>query len=358
MSVTFGAPKKKPPGKYARWDDLLDEWTPSPNAPSYGEFLEHGVRVAIKIRRDWCVATVLGVDDESDSDQMWHYVLEMSFLVGKSTTLSQLLDRKYYDTSGAAPHGADSWCVVTPRGTSSTPVAMEETRSASPMAMEVTPVTRPNLLEIGPLVGAQLMDMLMSDAFVVDASDDAARALVHKIKSVPSLRSTTGDVCREIRIDARRAAKPLDEGVPFQEVYDQLQQDIFPLQGRARTDLAIRGMYPRFVGADGNCMYRAIGDQLYNDERRHAEVRRTMLPYIKGEFNMQNENCHANLGCYGNHATLQAVSDAYELHITVFALRDGAIAKMPPVGAAQAQPVWLLLVDETHYWSLRSTGEL
>lgn len=94
-----------------------------------------------------------------------------------------------------------------------------------------------------------------------------------------------------------------------------------------------QGWKIREVGADGNCMFRALAYQLYRDEERHLEVRQACLDYVvanKSHFenfinNEQFEHYVARKrqnAEHGNHIELQAFVESFSLQILIYAYSE------------------------------------
>ena len=189
-------------------------------------------------------------------------------------------------------------------------------------------------------------------------NNDAANALARKLRSLESFKvdyvNVKGLLAQELWENAQRITQ--HGGTIFRKVYQGITAS--KLNAPDKKYLTANGFYARSVAEDGNCMYRAVADQLFNDETRHLEVRAAMFPRIQKEFN-DSEDCHQHPNCWGNNATLHAISDAYSLHIVVYNKLDGRISKMQDmIGSQHARTVNLFLIDDRHYWSLRPVSEM
>lgn len=47
------------------------------------------------------------------------------------------------------------------------------------------------------------------------------------------------------------------------------------------THLRSLGVYIREIVGDGNCLFRSVADQLYNDQERHRELRTEVTNYMR-----------------------------------------------------------------------------
>mmetsp|Transcript_9665 Transcript_9665/g.10700 ORF Transcript_9665/g.10700 Transcript_9665/m.10700 type:complete len:370 (+) Transcript_9665:49-1158(+) len=81
------------------------------------------------------------------------------------------------------------------------------------------------------------------------------------------------------------------------------------------------------VAMDGNCLFRAVADQIYGDEGMHDEVRRLCMDYMEKErdhysqFVTQEFEAYINRKrqnkCFGNNLELQALSEMYNRPIEI-----------------------------------------
>ncbi|KAJ1449439.1 hypothetical protein M885DRAFT_572743, partial [Pelagophyceae sp. CCMP2097] len=93
------------------------------------------------------------------------------------------------------------------------------------------------------------------------------------------------------------------------------------------------GLRVLVVDADGNCLFRALSDQLQGDEGGHARVRRDVLDHEEAEealfrhFVEDDEDWEDYLGRlrrsqeWGGHQELVAASQVFKVHIVVHQLR-------------------------------------
>lgn len=63
-----------------------------------------------------------------------------------------------------------------------------------------------------------------------------------------------------------------------------LKEQIEAMEERFRRVLAAKGMAIKPMEGDGNCMFRAISDQVYNGRQCHYDlIRQACMDYIEGE---------------------------------------------------------------------------
>lgn len=91
--------------------------------------------------------------------------------------------------------------------------------------------------------------------------------------------------------------------------------------------LDLYALQERVVKGDGNCQFRAIADQLWNDQERHPEVRQAAVAqlcqqperykdYVTTDY-QQYVSSMSSVGEWGDHLTLQAAADAFNVRICV-----------------------------------------
>ena len=89
------------------------------------------------------------------------------------------------------------------------------------------------------------------------------------------------------------------------------------------------GMVEKEVKGDGNCQFRALADQLFNDQDRYAKLRTAAVDQLRSdpehyvEF-LPDEDWDSYVrrmeqdGTWGDHVTLQAVADAYKVTVHLY----------------------------------------
>ena len=89
------------------------------------------------------------------------------------------------------------------------------------------------------------------------------------------------------------------------------------------------GMVETYIDADGNCQFRALADQLFNDQERHAELRIAAVNQLRSEPEYYGAFVHdedwesyvqrmKQDGEWGDQGTLQAVADAYKVTVHLY----------------------------------------
>ena len=129
------------------------------------------------------------------------------------------------------------------------------------------------------------------------------------------------------------------------------------------------------VAGDGNCQYRALAHQLFDDVELHADVRRTVCRqlaaeadryrgFVATEDDVDYEAWVARMACEGewaDHVTLQAAADAYGTRIClVTSYEDRGILRVEPAAPTdeeEPRTAWLAFWAEIHYSSIVPMGE-
>jgi len=132
---------------------------------------------------------------------------------------------------------------------------------------------------------------------------------------------------------------------------------------RLDTRLKLYGLREKVVRGDGNCQFRAIADQLFRDEERHAECRAVVInqlrraaeeyaPYVPENYDEYVETMSKDT-TWGDHITLQAAADAYGIAMCVISsYRDNFVVEIQPKIKRSARVCWISFWAEVHYNSL------
>ncbi|KAJ0392292.1 hypothetical protein ATCC90586_009246 [Pythium insidiosum] len=96
-----------------------------------------------------------------------------------------------------------------------------------------------------------------------------------------------------------------------------------------RKRLAAIGCKLHEVDADGNCLFRALGDQLYGDQQQHAEIRKRVVDYIESKRDdfepfMEDEEKFENYcrrmredGTWGGNQEIYAAARLFTVYIVI-----------------------------------------
>jgi hypothetical protein len=128
------------------------------------------------------------------------------------------------------------------------------------------------------------------------------------------------------------------------------------------------GLKEFIVKGDGNCQFRAISDQLYNDQSHHASVRATTIAQMRNNRDRyaafveapENGGFDAYLrdmsrdSAWGDHVTLQAAADAFGVPMCVItSYKDNFVIEIQPDRVKRNdRALWISFWSEVHYNSL------
>jgi len=150
----------------------------------------------------------------------------------------------------------------------------------------------------------------------------------------------------------RSSAVPVEDEPP--------NDDYHRLTARLRT----YGLKEHVVRGDGNCQFRALADQFFNDVERHAEVRRRVIGQLRARpddysmFVPDDYSVYVNKmaldGTWGDHLTLQAAADAYGTRLCVItSYEESFLIEITPKKQKSRKVVWLSFWAEVHYNSIK-----
>ena len=168
-----------------------------------------------------------------------------------------------------------------------------------------------------------------------------------------------GDLVDVLASGAPRAAPRTDVCVPSA---DDARAD----HARLHERLRLYGLREKTISGDGNCQFRALADQLWRDPARHAEVRARVMQQLRGDgesyevFVTESWEGYlarmGTLGTWGDHLTLQAAADAYNVKLCLLtSYRDSFVVDVSPRdggGRDGGRVLWLSFFAEVHYNSL------
>ena len=125
------------------------------------------------------------------------------------------------------------------------------------------------------------------------------------------------------------------------------------------------GLRENEVDGDGNCQFRAIADQLYGSPDRYAEVRAKIVEHLRSNVPLYSGFVHdiqydayiENMGLDGNwgdHLTLIAASNVYDLEIRVYTSydRNWKLVTRPTDDGNIRRAIQLSFYAELHYNSV------
>lgn len=123
------------------------------------------------------------------------------------------------------------------------------------------------------------------------------------------------------------------------------------------------------VQGDGNCLFRALADQLWGDERRHATARQAVhwqlatrpdlySAHVANEDEPYAVYCRrmAQPGQWGDHLALQAAADAFSARVVVLTSFRGAAPFLEVTPRSDASPSWAAQASAGHSTSSSSSS--
>lgn len=132
---------------------------------------------------------------------------------------------------------------------------------------------------------------------------------------------------------------------------------------RLDNRLRLYGLKEKKVRGDGNCQFRALADQLFRDQERHAEIRSAVVSQLRRERETYEvfvpENYDSYVGemsretTWGDHITLQAAADAYGVGMCVISsYKDNFVIEIQPRVRRSERILWISFWAEVHYNSI------
>lgn len=131
--------------------------------------------------------------------------------------------------------------------------------------------------------------------------------------------------------------------------------------------LASLGLYASNTTGDGNCLFRALSDQLYGDESHCREIRSGSVGYIKahpdrfaafvGEFGESFDMYTKRLmqdAVYGGHLEVVAAAEHYAADIAIYQADQMYIVQ--PIEAVANKTLHIAYHTWEHYSSVRNKG--
>ncbi|KAH7461402.1 hypothetical protein PRNP1_001567 [Phytophthora ramorum] len=134
-----------------------------------------------------------------------------------------------------------------------------------------------------------------------------------------------------------------------------------------RKQLATVGCKLHEVEADGNCLFRALGDQLYGDQHRHEDIREKIVTYLeqhRDDFEpfMEDEEKFETYcermredGTWGGNQELYAAARLFQVYVVVH--QDQPSARIMVIECDRLKPTRFAHVayhGEDHYDSVRA----
>ena len=129
------------------------------------------------------------------------------------------------------------------------------------------------------------------------------------------------------------------------------------------TRLRLYGLKEKKVRGDGNCQFRALADQLFRDQERHAEIRAAVVAQLRRDREAYSVFVPEDFDAYvremsrattwGDHITLQAAADAYGVAMCVISsYKDNFVIEIQPTAKRSERVLWISFWAEVHYNSI------
>ncbi|KAK1942222.1 OTU domain-containing protein 3 [Phytophthora citrophthora] len=138
-----------------------------------------------------------------------------------------------------------------------------------------------------------------------------------------------------------------------------------------RKQLSDVGCKLHEVEADGNCLFRALGDQLYGDQHQHAQVRKNIVNYLeqhRSDFEpfMEDEEKFEKYcermredGTWGGNQELYAAARLFQVYVIVH--QDQPSARIMVIECDRLKPTRIVHVayhGDDHFDSVRAIRDL
>lgn len=138
---------------------------------------------------------------------------------------------------------------------------------------------------------------------------------------------------------------------------------------RLAERLKTYGLAELQIEGDGNCQFRALADQLFQNPEYHRHVRKEVVKQLKncrklyeGYVPMKYRRYLRKIkrtGEWGDHITLQAAADRFAAKISlVTSFRDTCYIEILPYDRKFHKEIWLSFWSEVHYNSLYDNGDV
>lgn len=149
---------------------------------------------------------------------------------------------------------------------------------------------------------------------------------------------------------------------PKFSLFDYLQELALTESEFVHT-LNAEGLQMKVVAGDGNCMFRAVADQVYGDEEMHEQVRACCLDYMEQERDFFSAYVSTDfsayisekrkLRCYGDHLELQAMAELYNRPVEVRIPGKKTLRLCEVENDGLVVPLRLSYHNNNHYNSIR-----
>lgn len=144
-----------------------------------------------------------------------------------------------------------------------------------------------------------------------------------------------------------------------------LDDEVSSAEARLQWALSDYGLRSRDIIGDGACQFRAVADQLFQDQELHLKVREIAVEQLRceagryagfavGESYEEYVARMAEPHTWGDNLSLQALADAYFVQVCILSsFLDRRFLCVYPAGDKKpVHQVWLGFFAEYHYTSL------
>lgn len=144
-------------------------------------------------------------------------------------------------------------------------------------------------------------------------------------------------------------------------------------KGALEDDLMAMGLRVKCIEPDGNCFFRALGDQLYGTDADHANIRERVMEFIvesRDLFEIFIEPCLEDgetfddyvsgmreLGTWAGDFEVHAASLAFQVDICIFQQGDDGIQCLCNKNPESKKTIHLSYHDGMHYNSVRKADD-
>ncbi|PRP89089.1 hypothetical protein PROFUN_01809 [Planoprotostelium fungivorum] len=196
------------------------------------------------------------------------------------------------------------------------------------------------------------MRILPGEQTKYQANSQPATTPTHGIRRTPTTRSTSIVKCRDV-LNGNRDG-----------VLNKAANDVTRFTHRLRKD---SNLEVKSMGADGNCLFRSVADQIYGDQEMHDQVRERCMnymsqerdhfgPFVDEDFDQYIERKKRDR-CFGNHLEIQAIGEIYNRPVIIYQWKDDDAVEEIKLfeGAVEGEdnpPIRLSYHDKNHYNSI------
>lgn len=128
-------------------------------------------------------------------------------------------------------------------------------------------------------------------------------------------------------------------------------------------------LYASSTTGDGNCLFRALSDQLYGDETRHFEIRQEVVKYVReakdhfaafvGEYGETFDQYVTRLaqdGVYGGHIEIVGFAAVYSKVVVIYQSDNLYLVQPEGSSSGTSGSVHIAYHSWEHYSSVRKIG--